>query len=100
MIEEFKRKKPLALNQRLVGWYALLRNLVSPLARVVLRGLDLNAVLLGGGRDEPPDAVRLPIGSLHNFRESGTLRAGDHVQDFRALALGARAGGLFCPYLP
>jgi hypothetical protein len=44
--------------------------------------------------------VRLPIGSLHNFRESGTLRAGDHVQDFRALALGARAGGLFCPYLP
>ena len=91
---ESKRKKPLALNQRLVGSHALLRNLVSALARVTFRRLDLDAVLLAGGRDEAPDAVRLPVGRLHDLGESGALRAGDHVQDLRALALGTRDGSL------
>jgi hypothetical protein len=38
--------------------------------------------------------VSLPIGGLHDFGERGTLAAGDHVQDLRALALDAWGAAL------
>jgi hypothetical protein len=42
----------------------LLRSPVDPLTSLVLRGLDLDAVLLGGGGDETPDTVGLPAVSF------------------------------------
>ncbi len=77
-----------------MGSSGLLRNLVCALARVVLSRLDLDAVFLGGGRDESAYAMRLPVSGLHNLGEGGTLGAGDHPQNLRAFAFGTRGGGL------
>lgn len=74
----------------------LLRNLVRSLPRVTLARLNFDAVLLRSRRDEAPHAVCLPSGGLHYLGERGALGAGDHLQDFRALALGTGADGLSC----
>jgi hypothetical protein len=39
---------------------SLLLDLVDPIAGLSLRGLDLEAMLLGGGREEAPDRMFLP----------------------------------------
>src|SRR6202521_423433 len=72
----------------------LLRDLVGALSYVALGGFDLDPLLLGGGGDEPADAVGLPPGGLHDFGEGGAFGASDHLQDLRALALGARDAGV------
>jgi hypothetical protein len=71
----------------------LLLDLVYAIAGLGLCGLDLDAVLLGGGREEAPDAVRLPIRGLLDFSEASPLGPPNHFQDYRALALGARRAG-------
>src|SRR5262249_1973449 len=68
-------------------------DLILPLAGVVLRRLDLNAPLLPGGGEEPADAVRLPIGGVHDLGQRSGLWASDQFQDLRALALGAGRSG-------
>jgi hypothetical protein len=68
--------------------------LVGPLSALVLRGLDLDPVLLGGGGEIAPNAVTLPISYLHELSERGTLRPRDQFQDFCSLALRARSSGL------
>src|ERR1022692_3696415 len=73
----------------------LLRDLVSALAGLVLSGLDLERVLLGGCGEESPNAVRLPVGRLHDLGQGRSLGPSDQRQDLRAFALGAgRAGFL------
>jgi hypothetical protein len=42
--------------------------------------------------------VSLPVGGLHYLRQGGTLSAGDHRQDLRALALGSGRGCLPCGF--
>ena len=42
----------------------LLLDLIYAIAGFRLRGLDLQAMLPGGGREETPDRVGLPIGGL------------------------------------
>src|SRR5882724_1666168 len=51
-------------------------------------------MLLGGGGDETPDAVRLPICGAHDLGEGRALGPSDHFDDLRALALGARRAGV------
>src|ERR1700682_2330975 len=72
----------------------LLPNLVYAIARLGLRGLDLEAVLLGGGREETPDRMFLPIRGFHDLGQGRPLGPPDQFQDLRALALGRRAGFL------
>lgn len=61
---------------------------VNALASVVLRGLDLGA-LLAGDADEPANTVRLPAELGHKLGEGGTLRAADQRQELRALGFAA-----------
>ena len=72
-----------------IGRVMLPANSVEAFTRVVLRRLDLNDLLLAGGRDEPAHAVSLQVGRLHDLGERRTLGAGDHLQYFR-LMLSAR----------
>src|SRR5437016_10269911 len=51
------------------------------------------SVLLTGGGDKTADTVGLPFGGLHYFGEGSAFGASDHLQDLRALALGARGAG-------
>src|ERR1700674_2842554 len=60
------------------GNRSLLRDLVGALSGLALRGLDLAAVLLGGGGDEAADAVSLPLGGLHDLGKRGAFGASDH----------------------
>ena len=73
---------------------SLLGDPVEPVPGLVLRRLDLDPELLAGGRDKSPDAVRLPLGRLHDLGEGGSLGPSDQAEDLRALALGAGGGGL------
>src|ERR1700674_859176 len=75
------------------GTKILLRDPVGALSGLALGGFDLDAVLLGGGGDEAADAVGLPLGGLHDLGKRGAFGASDHLQDLRALALGARGAG-------
>jgi hypothetical protein len=86
------RKKAAGCEPATWGSRGLLPNAVCTFTGIVRHRLDFNAVLLTRGRDEAPDAVRLP--GVHDLGERGTLGAGDHLQDLRALALGAGEGGL------
>ena len=72
---------------------SLLLDLIYAIARLGLGGLDLKAVLLGGGREEAPDAVGLPIRCFHNLGEARALGPPNQFQDLCALALGARRAG-------
>ena len=54
-----KEKPP--VSERLFGGRIALLDLVYAIAGLGLCGLDLEAVLLGGGREEAPNAVGLPI---------------------------------------
>jgi hypothetical protein len=65
------------------------RVLVYAIARLGLRGLDLETVLLGGGRKEAPDRMFLPIRSSHNLGQARPFGPPDQFQDLCALALGA-----------
>src|SRR5262249_43654616 len=76
----------------------LLRDPVDAIAGFTLRRLDIDFVLLAGGRNESASAVRLPVGSFHDLGERRTLRASDQLQDLRALALGTRCSGLGLPF--
>src|SRR6476660_9391961 len=71
----------------------LLLRLVDAVSGVRLRGLDLQPVLFGGGRQKAPDAMGLPIRGLLNFGQAGTLGPPDQFQYLRGLALGARRAG-------
>src|SRR6266567_535609 len=53
-------------------------------------GGNLEAVLLGGGREEAPHAVRLQIRGLLNLGQGCSLGAFNQGQNLRALALSAR----------
>ena len=66
---ETNEKSRWLLTGGLCGSGGLLPTAVRALARVVLGGLNPDAVLLGVGRYEAPDAVRLPIGGLHDLGE-------------------------------
>jgi hypothetical protein len=72
----------------------LLLDLVYAIAGFGLGRLDLEAVLLGGGRQKAPDRVFLPIRGFHDLGEAGSFGPADQRQDFRALALGARRAGV------
>jgi hypothetical protein len=63
----------------------LLIDLVNAIAGFSFCGFDPEPMLLGGGRQEAPDAVRLPIGRLHDLGQSRSLGPPDQFQDFRAL---------------
>ncbi len=84
----------------------LLLSLVYAIAGLGLGGLDLEAVLLGGGREKSPDRMFLPIRGFHDLGQARPLRPPDQFQDLCALALGARravslagAGLAFLPAL-
>src|SRR5262249_35808759 len=68
-------------------------DLVYPLAGFVLGGINVDPPLPPGSGEEPADAVRLPIRSLHDLGESRALRPPDQLQDPSALALRARRFG-------
>ena len=51
-------------------------------------------MLLGGGREKAPDAVRLPIRGLLDLGQGRPLGPPDHFQDLGPLALGARRAGV------
>jgi hypothetical protein len=90
-----KRKKAATLAGCGLNLAFLLLNLVYAIARLCLRGLDLEAVLLGGGREEAPDRMFLPIRGFHDLGQGHPLGPANQRQDFRALALSAgRAGFL------
>jgi hypothetical protein len=72
----------------------LLPNLVYAIASLSLRGLDLEAVLLGGGREKAPDRMLLPIRGLLDLGQGRPLGTPDQFQDLCALALGARSAGV------
>ena len=72
----------------------LLLDLVDAVASFGLRGLDLEAVLLGGGGEEAADAVRLPVGSLLDLGQGRALGPSDQFENLCALALGARGAGV------
>src|SRR5262249_40091175 len=67
----------------------LLLDLVHAVASLGLRGLDLEAVLLGGGREKPAYAGGPPVRGFHELGERRALGSPDQFQDLRALALGA-----------
>jgi hypothetical protein len=71
----------------------LLLDLVYAIAGLGLRGLDLETVLLGRGREEAPDRVFLPIRVFRDLGQSRPLGSPDQFQDLGALALGARRAG-------
>jgi hypothetical protein len=72
----------------------LLPNLVYAIAGLGLGGLDLEAVLLGGGREETTHAVGLPISGL--LFQQGTLNAINNGVATDGLAhLGSVEGSLF-----
>ena len=73
-----------ALN-RLGRW--LFDDPVDAIASVVPLRLNLYAVLLGRGEDEPAHAVSLPSGSRHDFGQGRAFRPPDHLQDFLPFAL-------------
>jgi hypothetical protein len=84
---------------------SLFLDLVYAIAGLGLRGLDLEAVLLGGGREEAPDRMFLPIRGFHNLGQARPLGPPDQPQDLCALALGARRAGFlslggFSAFLP
>src|ERR1035437_4979259 len=86
-----QRKKPPA--RRPAAWRRgarLLGDLVRPLPRLVLGGLDREAHFLGEvSADEAPDAVVLPVGGLGDLGHRRGLGAAQEVQDdalFRELA--------------
>src|SRR5437868_8676235 len=72
---------------------SLFLDLVHAIAGFGLGGLDLEPVLLGGGGEKSAHAMRLPVRSLHDLGQAGALGPPDQVQDFCALALGARRAG-------
>jgi hypothetical protein len=61
----------------------LLLDLVYAIAGLGLGGLDLETVLLGGGREKSPDRMFLPIRGFHDLGEAGSLGPADQRQDFR-----------------
>jgi hypothetical protein len=68
---------------------------VDAIAGFALRGLDFQAVLLGGGREEAPDRMFLPIRGFHDLGQGRPFGPPDQFQDLCSLALGAwRAGFL------
>jgi hypothetical protein len=68
----------------------LLFDLIDPIARLGLGGLDLEAVLLGGGREEAPDAVRLSQGPGILLSTCGGTYAGSVVASLTAKRTAAR----------
>jgi hypothetical protein len=62
--EESNEKSRRVRNRRRVRSGGLFPGAVGALARIILCGLNLNAVLFAGGRDEPTHAVRLPVGGF------------------------------------
>src|SRR4051794_8307877 len=50
-------------------------------------GRDLDPVLLGGGGEETPYAVRLPRCGMHYLRQRRSLRSPDQFQDLGSFAL-------------
>ena len=75
----------------------LLPNLVYAIAHLSFRGLDLESVLLGGGREEAPDRMFLPIRGFHDLGQRCSLGPPDQFQNFCAFALGARRAGFLGP---
>src|ERR1700722_8423516 len=71
----------------------LLLGLMDPIASLGLLGLDLEAVLLGCGREEAPDRMFLPIRGFLDLGQRCSLGPPDQSQDHGALALGARRAG-------
>src|SRR5215471_18441753 len=71
----------------------LFLDLVDPTG-LRLRGLDLEAVLLGGGGEKSAHAVSLPIGGLLDLGKRGALGPADQFLDLRSLALSTRCAGL------
>ena len=57
----------IAAGRRLWSIVDLFLDLINPIPRLSLRGFDLEAVLLGGGREEAPHAVGLPRSCFHNL---------------------------------
>jgi hypothetical protein len=77
------------------GGRSLLGDTVDAVAALVLRRFDLDALLLGGGREIAPHAVGLPGDRLHDLGQGSPLSPSNHRQNFRALALGARRTAFF-----
>jgi hypothetical protein len=71
----------------------LFLDLINPIPRLSLRGLDLEAVLLGGGRKKTTDRMFLPIRGFHDLGQGRSLGPPDQFQDLCARALGARRAG-------
>jgi hypothetical protein len=63
---------------------------VNTVPGFILRGLDLEAVLLGRGGQEAADTVGLPGSCLPDLGKCGSLAPADHFDDLGALAFGAR----------
>src|SRR5207245_1630883 len=68
-------------------WLKLAVDLVRTLAGFVAGGRDVEPVLLGGGGEETPYAVRLPRCGLHYLRQRRSLRSPDQFQDLGSFAL-------------
>jgi hypothetical protein len=71
----------------------MLLDLIYAIAGLGLRGLDLEAVPLGGSREEAPDRMFLRIRGFHDLGQGRPLGPSDQFQDLCALALGARRAG-------
>jgi hypothetical protein len=71
----------------------LLLDLVYAIARLGLGGLDLEIVLLGGGREKAPDRMFLPIRNFHDLGQRRPSGSPDQFQDLCTFALGARRAG-------
>ena len=67
--------------------------MVYAIAGLGLRGLDLEAVLLGGGREEAPNRMFLPIRGFHDLGNGRPFGPPDQFQNPCALPLGARLAG-------
>jgi len=63
---ELNKKKPPPLQVAASIWNAS-SDLVHAIPGLGLRGLDLETVLLGGGREEAPDRMFLPIRGFHDL---------------------------------
>ena len=67
------RKKAAALASGGGNLEILLLDLVYAIASLNLRGLDFQAALLGGGREEAPARMFLPIRGFHDLGQGRSL---------------------------